>query len=105
MNEEEKKAIECLKTLIGLEEYNKLSYIENKAIQTTLNLISKLQKELDKSNNRLDMCVDLLNLEGCLKFDTKQEKLDYIDRLVEIDKASYFKILEEYYKKAEEENE
>lgn len=78
-----------------------------------LNLISKLQKELDKSNERLDMCIDLLNLEGCLNFDTKQEKLDDIDRLVEIDKASYFKhifpknecIRGYFCEKVEEENE
>lgn len=46
---------------------------------------NKLEKELEKNNKRIDMCIDLLNGEGCLNFDTKQEKLDYIDKLIKLE--------------------
>lgn len=47
MTDEEKKEIEHLKILIGVEEFNKLSYKENQAIKILLNLIEKQQKEID----------------------------------------------------------
>ena len=54
MTDEERKAIEQLKVLIGLEEYNKLSYIENKAIQTALNLINKQEKAIDRMSKYIE---------------------------------------------------
>ena len=91
MNEEEKFLIHTLKGSIN-------TYIEGtkvikvqlttKQAEILLNLISKLQKELDKSNKRINMCIDLLNLEGCLNFNTKQEKLDYIDKLIKLEEEN-----------------
>ena len=46
MNIEE--AIKTLKVLIGLEEFNKLSYKENKAIETLLTSYEKQQKEIEE---------------------------------------------------------
>ena len=91
MNEEEKELINNIERALNLSEVkgDLVTIIYNYIVKATINLINKLQKELDKSNKRIDMCIELLNLEDCLKFDTKQEKLDCIDRLVEIDKASY----------------
>lgn len=91
MNDEEKELINNIERALNLSEVkgDLVTIIYNYIVKATINLINKLQKELDKSNKRIDMCIELLNLEDCLKFDTKQEKLDCIDRLVEIDKASY----------------
>lgn len=55
------------------------------AMEEILNLISNLQKELDKSNKRINMCIDLLNGEGCLNYDTYEEKIKYIDKLIELE--------------------
>lgn len=75
-------------------EKNKKLNLENQALFENINCnddnmlarrYQKLQKELEKSNNRIDMCIDLLNGEGCLNFDTKQEKLDYIDKLIKLE--------------------
>ena len=54
LSDEEKKAIEELKVLIGLEEFNKLSYKENQSIKILLNLIEKQSKEIEelKEKNR-----------------------------------------------------
>ena len=96
MDEEEKEEI---KELINLLYNNHISQYGKRKLE---NYIKKLQKELDKSNKRIDMCIKLLNLEDCLKFDTKQEELDCIDRLVEIDKASY---LEQIFPKNDQKKE
>ena len=48
MSEEE--IIKTLQVLIGLEEFNKLSYKENKAIQGLLDLYTKQQKEIEEKN-------------------------------------------------------
>ena len=53
MNKEEKEAIEQLKILIGLEEFNKLSYKENQSIKILLNLIKKQQEEIEEKDTRL----------------------------------------------------
>ena len=71
-----------------LDKENIIPKEELKAKQTILNLISRMQKELDKSNKRINMCIDLLNGEGCLNFDTKQEKLDYIDKLIKAEEEN-----------------
>lgn len=47
LSDEEKKAIDELKVLIGLEEFNKLSYKENQSIKIILNLIEIQQKEIE----------------------------------------------------------
>jgi len=49
MNIEE--AIKNLKVLIGLEEFNKLSYKENKAIET---LLTAYEKEKEKNKKAID---------------------------------------------------
>lgn len=94
MNEEEKEIFNNLKEYMqqridkGYHKfiYNDLDW-DFKCIDciNALNKAIELQKELDKSNERIDMCIDLLNGEGCLNFDTKQEKLDYIDKLIKLE--------------------
>lgn len=82
MNEEEKKAIEKVK----LFEYKyTLTNNDDKTIETLINLIDRLQKQLNKK----DKVIDLL----------------YEDIECEYSGTSHLKSLEEYYEKAEEENE
>lgn len=78
-------------------EKNKKLNLENQALFESINCnddnmlarrYQKLQKELDKSNKRINMCIDLLNGEGCLNFDTKQEKLEYIDKLIKLEEKN-----------------
>ena len=66
MSEEE--IIKTLQVLIGLEEFNKLSYKENKAIQGLLDLYNK-----EKENKNI-MLSDLLEREEELKIEKEKNK-------------------------------
>ena len=86
-----------------LDKENIISKEELKAKQTILSLISKLLKELDKKDKCLKACednlikerqlrikqdkvinclIDLLQQEGYLKFDNREQAIDYIDKLI-----------------------
>ena len=47
--------------------------------------IDKALNELDNSDKRIKMLIGLLNSEGCLNFDTYEEKIKYIDKLIELE--------------------
>ena len=92
-----------------LDKENIISKEELKAKQTILNLISKLQKELDKKDKCLKACednlikerqlrikqdkvinclIDLLQQEGYLKFDNREQAIDYIDKLIKAEEEN-----------------
>lgn len=72
---------------------------EKEQIDKVLNYISKLENtinkqskdisnnllELQKKDKRIKMLIDLLNSEGCLNFNTYEEKIKYIDKLIELE--------------------
>ena len=76
------KENEELKNMSGIDVYK----LGQKTQRDKTNFeIERLQKELDKSNKRINMCIDLLNGEGCLNYNTYEEKIKYIDKLIELE--------------------
>ena len=61
MNIEE--AVKTIKVLIGLEEFNKLSYIENKAIETLLTAYEKEKEKNEKLQQIIIINEELYNRE------------------------------------------
>lgn len=109
MNDEEKKAIEDLRGYLKWNDKNGFSRLpRDNHIETVLNLISKLQKELDKKNICLRACEDNLIKERQLRI--KQDKV--IDLMAEYlnenNREFWTDDIEEtkqyFFKKVEEEN-
>ena len=82
MNDEEKKAIEDLRGYLKWNDKNSFSRLpRDNHIETVLNLISKLQKELDKKDKVIDLIItDYLNLskEGMSKEEFKKWYFDLV---------------------------
>lgn len=88
MTNEEKKAIEELKVLIGLEVFNKLSYKENQPIKIVLNLIETQSKEIEELKKKNQNVSDRIEyyLVGNMKlddFDIRNEELRKIEKMLE----------------------
>ena len=103
MNEEEKEAIDYLQLCYDI------STIDNESIPKlgiVLNLIDRLQKEneelkednkalinsyFDTSNilnKRINCLFELLQQEGYLKFDNREQAIDYIDKLIKAEEEN-----------------
>ena len=102
MSEEEKKAIEHFKNYP--KNWDFAYEIDKKAIEIVLNLISKLQKEVDKKDKVIDLAIKNLNQLGGM-YHLKAKDNTYSSRNVETVKMTSEEIKEYFYKKVEEENE
>lgn len=100
-NLEEIGAIEDLRGYLEWNDKNSFSRLpRDNHIETVLNLISRLQKEneelkedkkalingykdtSDILNKRINCLFELLQQEGYLKFDNREQAIDYIDKLI-----------------------
>lgn len=82
MSEEEKKAIEEVKSYI--EWVKDRGTNTDKDIEIVLNLIDRLQKELDKKDKMIDLIIDDFQTEGYLKETTYEQVKKYYDNRNEL---------------------
>ena len=63
---------------------NEIKYLEIRP-EYKVQAIDIVLNELDNADKRIKMLIDLLNSEGCLNFDNYEEKIKYIDKLIELE--------------------
>lgn len=104
MNEEEQKAIEDLRGYLEWNDKNSFSRLpRDNHIETVLNLISKLQKELDKKDKVINlMAEELKEITGSCPLDSYDWENEKCDNCNNTFKDCF---IEYFYKKVEEEDE
>ena len=77
--------MEIEETIKILKEFTENGLVGNKGLGNFIEAIDTVLNELDNADKRIKMLIDLLNNEGCLNYDTYDEKIKYIDKLIELE--------------------
>lgn len=103
LSEEEKQAIKECKRLSKQDYYGDLYFPEKYSIQILLNLLEKLQKEIEKKNKVIDLIAKMINTHDiyddiCGQFGKNKDCSDFTNEELCIDCIKQY-----FYRKVEEE--